>query len=168
MSCLWFTMRPHSLHHFDLSNSPLSYVDSTNTSVLQIKKRKIGKVMQLKCISQGLTAGLPQGFWLLLVLLLLFSVTLFASLWFLCGQICTLVLMWKSMSWTREKKPSDIKTWPWEWTAWNMASLSGQIACTYLLVSVELRGKLSLFPGTRIRNREIWVTGWFYVKTPNG
>lgn len=49
-----------------------------------------------------------------------------------------------------------------------MAGLIVLIIYAYLLVSVELRGKLSLFPRTQGRNREIWVTGCFYVKTPNG
>lgn len=123
-----------------------SEVDSTNISISQIKEKED---------SRGHSANMWEfRAWLQVFLEGFGFVVIFCHI-----DHFTLTSPWK---------PYDTKGRCWEWSTWNTADLHVLIIHTYLLIPVELRGKLSLFPWTQIRNREIRVTWWFYVKTQNG
>ena len=123
-----------------------SEVDSTNISISQIKEKED---------SRGHSANMWEfRAWLQVFLEGFGFVVIFCHI-----DHFTLTSPWK---------PCDTKGRCWEWSTWNTADLHVLIIHTYLLIPVELRGKLSLFPWTQIRNREIRVTWWFYVKTQNG
>lgn len=139
---IWYIYISH-IYHIPFHQP--SEVVSINISISQIKVKEDSRG-QLTCESLGLDLqAFQEGFGFAIIFCRIDPFTL-TSPW----------------------KPCDTKGWCWEWTTWNTADLHVLIIYTYLLIPVELRGKLSLFPWTQIRNREIRVTWWFYVKTQNG